>query len=231
MDVLGVVGFTRKPLFLSVSQLFFPVCGFFFFHAATFIESLPVFMGWGRVVFGGGFEGGASDTKSGSSCLYSLLLPFLLPVPVMSAVTGLLLLLELFQVFGLKGAQQRVSKLPVVLAVLINQAHLWLAQDGQQVLVLACAGGPLCAAGVERRCHQTCTALHQCTVDSPAWQHHQLQLDQRVFEILFCGRALVQARVRGLQRSHEQTLFCLQNPTVWAHLQRKGCSPLAKVVQ
>lgn len=131
-------------LFLSF-LFFFSVCGFF--HVATLNESLPVFTGWG----GGRVVEGVSDTKLGSSCLYLLLLLFLLPLTVMPAVAGLLLLLELLQVFGLEGTQHWVSELPVVLAVLIDQGHLWLAQDGQQVLVLACAGGPLGAAGVERR--------------------------------------------------------------------------------
>lgn len=41
-----------------------------------------------------------------------------------------------------------VPHLPVVLAVLVDEAHLWLAEDGQQVFVLLCAGRP--GAGLER---------------------------------------------------------------------------------
>lgn len=175
---------------------------------------------------GEGCVEGVSDVESGSSCLYFLLLLLLINVPMMPAVAGLLLLLQLLQVFGLEGTQHGVSKLPVVLAVLVDQAHLWLAQDGQQVLVLACAGGPL-GAGVEGRRHQPSGALHQCVVDGPARQHHQLQLDQRVFEVLLCGCALVHARVGGLQRPQEETLLRLQYPTIRTHLQREKNSPSA----
>lgn len=176
--------------------------------------------GGGGVGWGGRVAEGVSDTKLGSSCLYLLLLLVLLPLPVMPAVAGLLLLFELLQVFGLEGAHQRVSELPVVLAVLIDQGHLRLAQDGQQVLVLACARGPL-GAGVEGRRHQPSRALHQHVVDSPAGQNHQLQLDQRVLEVLLRGCTLVHARVRWLQRPQEEALFCLQNPTIGTHLQRQ----------
>ncbi|TNN34960.1 hypothetical protein EYF80_054876 [Liparis tanakae] len=144
-------------------------------------------------------------------------------LPVVPAVAGLLLLLELLQVFGLEGAHQRVSELPVVLAVLIDQGHLWLAQDGQQVLVLARAGGPLGAAGVRRQpppssSSSSSSALHQHVVDGPARQHHQLQLDQRVLEALLRGRALVHAGVGGLQGPQEEALLRLQDATVGAHL-------------
>lgn len=100
--------------------------------------------------WGGGVEI-VSDIKVSSSCVHFVLLLFLLNLPMMPAVAGLLVLLELLQVFGLEATQQWVSILPVVLAILIDQGHLWLAEDGQQVLVLACTGGPLGAAGVQRR--------------------------------------------------------------------------------
>lgn len=134
-------------LFVSLFLSFLFFFRFVDFFTLLLSMSLSQFSqgGGGRVVEG------VSDTKLGSSCLYLLLLLFLLPLTVMPAVAGLLLLLELLQVFGLEGTQHWVSELPVVLAVLIDQGHLWLAQDGQQVLVLACAGGPLGAAGVERR--------------------------------------------------------------------------------
>lgn len=159
-----------------------------------------------------------SDTKSVSSCLCSLLLLLLPTVTVMSAVARFLLLLELLEVFGLEGAQQGVSELPVVLAVLINQAHFWLAQNGQQVLVLARTGGPLGASRVEGRRHQPSPAIHQRVVDGPVGQHHQLQLDQCVFEVLLCGRTLVHARVRGLEGPQEQALLRLQDSPIRAQL-------------
>lgn len=207
-------GFVRTPLRVS---FFFPLVDFLF-HIGTLHESLPPTLY--RVGVGGMVEG-ASDVKLGSSCLYLLLL--LLLLPVMPAVAGLLLLLELLQVFGLEGAQQGVSKLPVVLAVLIDQGHLRLAEDGQKVLVLASAGGPLGAAGMQRRWHNASCPLHQHVVYGPAGQHNQLQLDQQVFEVLLCGRALVHAGVGGLQSPQEEPLFCLQNPAVGAHLHKEHC--------
>lgn len=161
--------------------------------------------GGGKVLFEG-----ASD-KVVPSCLCFLVLLSLPAALVMPAIARFLLLLQLPQVFGLEGAQQRVSKLPVVLTVLIDQTHLWLAQNGQQVLVLACIG-------VQRR--QPPAAIYQRVVDGPTRQHHQLQLDQRVFKVLLCGCALVQAGVRELQRAQEEPLVRLQNPTIRAHLQR-----------
>lgn len=138
-------GFVFTPFHISVLGFFHLLI---FFHVATLIESLPLFTGWGWRWWGGGVE---IDIKLSSSCVYFILLLFLLHLPMMPAVAWFLVLLELLQVFGLEATQQWVSILPVVLAILIDQGHLWLAEDGQQVLVLACAGGPLGAAGVQRR--------------------------------------------------------------------------------
>lgn len=110
---------------LFLSFLFFRFVDVFFTLLLSMSLSQFSQGGEGRMV------GGVSDTKLGSSCLYLLLLLFLLPLTMMPAVAGLLLLLKLLQVFGLEGTQHWVSKLPVILAVLIDQGHLWLAQDGQ----------------------------------------------------------------------------------------------------
>lgn len=215
--------FDRIYVGFCLSASFFSVCFLLFIFVDFFSRcySQRVSPSFHRI---GGEEvdEGVSDANPDSSCLCLVLLLFLFPFPMMPAVAGFLLLLELLQVFGLEGAQQWVSELPVVLAVLIDQAHLWLAEDGQQVLVLAWAGGPLGTAGVERRGHQSPPTLHQQVVDSSARQHYQLQFHERVFEVLLCGRALVHAGVRWLQRPQEKTLLCLQNPAVGAHLQRRG---------
>lgn len=137
--------------FVRTSVFFFLFVDFFFTLLRS--TSLSHFLkggGVGGSGWGGEMVEGASNVKLNSSCLYLLLLLFLLPLPMMPAVAGLLLLLELLQVFGLEGSQEGVSKLPVVLAVLIDQGHLRLAEDGQKVLVLASAGGPLGAAGMQR---------------------------------------------------------------------------------
>lgn len=132
---------------------------------------------------------------------------------VMPAVPGLLLLLQLLQALGLVGPQHGVPQaaipeLPVVLAVLVDQAHLRLAQDGQQVLVLAGARGP--GAGLERR-EGRAARLHQDVVDGAAGQDHQLQLNQGMLEVLLRGGALVDAAVRGLERADQKAFICLQD--------------------
>lgn len=46
---------------------------------------------------------------------------------VMPTVAGLLLLFQLLQAFGFAIAEAAVAELPVILAVLVDQAHLRLA--------------------------------------------------------------------------------------------------------
>lgn len=126
----------------------------------------------------------------------------------MPAVARLLLLLQLLQGLGLAVGQAALAQLPVVLAVLVDQAHLGLAQDGQEVLVLAGAGGP--GAGLQRR-EGRAARFHQHVVDGATGEDHQLQLDQRVLEVLLRGRALVNAAVGRLQRADQEALIRLQD--------------------
>lgn len=116
----------------------------------------------------------------------------LLFVPVMSAIPRFLLFLQLFEVFGLDDPGQRVSILPIVLAVLVYEAHLGLTEDGQKVFVLSGAGGP--GAGLERRGRGT-ARFHQDVVDGLVGQDHQLEFDQGVLEVLLSGCADVDAGV------------------------------------
>ncbi len=120
----------------------------------------------------------------------------LLLVPVMPAIPRFLLLLQLFEVFGLDDPRQWVSILPIVLAVLVYEAHLRLTEDGQKVFVLSGAGGP--GAGLEWRRHRMAW-FHQDVVDGLVGQDHQLEFDQGVLEVLLCGCADVDARVGGLE--------------------------------
>lgn len=138
---------------------------------------------------------------------------------VMPAVPRLLLLFQLLQAFGLAVARAALAELPVVLAVLVDQAHLRLAQDGQEVLVLARVGGP--GAGLQRR-ERRAAGLHQHVVDRAAGEHHQLQLDQSVFEVFLRGRALVDAAVGRLQRADEEAVLRLQDAALGADLEGTG---------
>lgn len=45
----------------------------------------------------------------------------------MPTVAGLLLLFQLLQAFGFAVGEAALSELPVILAVLVDQAHFWLA--------------------------------------------------------------------------------------------------------
>lgn len=116
----------------------------------------------------------------------------LLFVPVMSAIPWFLLFLQLFEVFGLDDPRQRVSILPIVLAVLVYEAHLGLTEDGQKVFVLSGAGGP--GAGLERR-DRRAARFNQDVVDGLVGQDHQVKFDQGVLEVLLSGCADVDARV------------------------------------
>lgn len=116
----------------------------------------------------------------------------LLFIPVMSAIPWFLLFLQLFEILGLDDPRQRVSVLPIVLAVLVYEAHLRLTEDGQKVFVLSRAGGP--GAGLERRSRRT-ACFHQDVVDGLVGQDHQLKFDQGVLEVLLGGCADVDARV------------------------------------
>lgn len=102
---------------------------------------------------------------------------------------------------------QRVPELPVVVAVLVNEAHLGLAQDAEELSVLADAGRPRARLGLR-------AALQEHAVHRLARQHHQLQLHQRVLEVLLRGRADIHTRVGGLERSQQQALICLQHTPV-----------------
>ena len=111
---------------------------------------------------------------------------------MMPTVARLLLFFQLLQAFGFVVPEAAVSELPVVLAVLVDQAHLRLAQDGQQVLVLTGARSP--GAGLQRR-EGRAARVHQHVVDGATGEDHELQFDERVFEVLLRGRALVDAAV------------------------------------
>lgn len=128
---------------------------------------------------------------SSSSCLSRSCLLIMMPT-----VAGLLLFFQLLQAFGFVVPEVAVSKLPVILTVLVDQAHLWLAQDGQQVLILAGTRSP--GAGLQWR-EGGAAGLHQHVVNRAAGKDHELQFDERVFEVLLSGRALIDAAVRRLQ--------------------------------
>lgn len=128
---------------------------------------------------------------SSSSCLSGSCLLIVMPT-----VARLLLFFQLLQAFALVVPKAAISKLPVILAVLVYQAHLWLAKDGQKVLILAGTWSP--GAGLEWR-KGWASRLHQHVVDSAAGEDHKLQFDNCVFEVFLCGRALVYAAIRGLQ--------------------------------
>lgn len=144
---------------------------------------------------------GSSSSCLGRSC-------FLI---VMPTVARLLLFFQLLQAFGFVVPEAAVSKLPVILAVLVDQAHLRLAQDGQQVFVLASTRSP--GTGLQRS-EGGAAGLHQHVVHCAAGKDHELQFDQRVFEVLLRGRALVDAAVRGLQGADQKTLFCFQDASL-----------------
>ena len=127
---------------------------------------------------------------------------------MMPTVARFLLFFQLLQAFGFVVPEAALTELPVVLAVLVDQAHLRLAQDGQQVLILSGARSP--GAGLQRR-EGRAACFHQHTVDRATGEDHELQLDKRVFEVFLCGCALVDAAVRGLQRADQETLFCFQD--------------------
>ncbi len=112
---------------------------------------------------------------------------------MMPTVAWLLLFFQLLQAFGFVVPEVALSKLPVILAVLVDQTHLWLAQDGQQVLVLSGTRSP--GAGLQRR-ESWAACFHQHVVDRAAGKDHELQFDERVFEVFLCGCALIDAAVR-----------------------------------
>lgn len=60
--------------------------------------------------------------------------------------------------------------------------------------------------------------LHQHVVDRATGEDHQLEFDERMFEVFLGGRALVDAAIRRLQRADEQTVFCLQDAAFGADL-------------
>ncbi len=123
---------------------------------------------------------------------------------MMPTVARLLLLFQLLQAFGFVVPEAAFSELPVILAVLVDQAHLWLAQDGEQVLILTGARSP--GTGLQRR-EGRAARFHQHVVDGATGEDHKLQFDERVFEVFLCGCALVDAAVRGLQWADQETLF------------------------
>lgn len=88
-------GFVWKPFSFSFQIIFL--------EAATLTKSFPSFCG-GEGGWGESCVEDVSNTKSVSSCFCSLLLFFLLSLPMMPTVAGLLLLLELLQVFGFEGS-------------------------------------------------------------------------------------------------------------------------------
>lgn len=60
--------------------------------------------------------------------------------------------------------------------------------------------------------------LHQHVVDRATGEDHQLEFDQSVFEVFLCGRALVDATIRRLQRADEEPVLCLQDAALGADL-------------
>lgn len=87
----------------------------------------------------------------------------------MPAVARLLLLLQLLQAFSFAVPKAVVPVLPVVFAVLVDQPHLGLAEDGQQVLVLPNARGP--GAGLNLG-EGWVARIHQDVVDRAAGEDH-----------------------------------------------------------
>lgn len=71
----------------------------------------------------------------------------------MSAVAWFLLLVE-FAGFDAAALSQRVPQLPVVMAVLVDEAHLGLAQDAEELSVLTGAGRPGARLGPRSTLHQ-----------------------------------------------------------------------------
>lgn len=128
---------------------------------------------------------------SRSSCLSGSCLLIVMPT-----VAWFLLFFQFLQAFAFVVPEAAISKLPVILAVLVDKAHLWLAKDGQKVLILAGAWSP--GTGLEWR-EGWASCLHQHVVDSTAGEDHELQFNNCVFEVFLCGRALVDATIRGLQ--------------------------------
>lgn len=110
----------------------------------------------------------------------------------MSAVARFFLFFQFLYALGFAVSEVPVPVLPVILAVLVDQPHLWLAQDGQQVFVLTHARSP--GAGLERR-EGRAARLHQHVVHRATGEDHELQLHQSVLEVLLRGRALVEAAV------------------------------------
>lgn len=112
---------------------------------------------------------------------------------MMPAVARLLLFFQLLQAFGFAVSKAALSELPVILAVLVDQAHLWLAEDGQEVLILTSARSP--GAGLQRR-ESRAACFHQDVVDRATGEDYELQFDECVFEVFLRGCALVDSTVR-----------------------------------
>lgn len=68
-----------------------------------------------------------------------------------------------------------------------------MAEDGQEVLVLTGTRSP--GAGLQRR-EGRAARFHQHVVNRATGEDHELQLDQRVFEVFLRGCALVNAAIR-----------------------------------
>lgn len=64
--------------------------------------------------------------------------------------------------------------------------------------------------------------LHQHVVDRAAGEDHQLEFDERVFEVFLGGRALVDAAIGRLQRADEQAVLRLQDAALGADLDGGG---------
>lgn len=111
-----------------------------------------------------------------SSCLsHAALLLVVSPISRLPQV-----LLELLEVLLLVG-HGVVPYLPVVLAVLVDEAHLRLAEDGQEVFVLFCAGRP--GAGLKGWGGRG-AAFSLDAVDCVGGENHELEFDKGVFEVL-----------------------------------------------
>lgn len=146
------------------------------------------------------------------SCLsHAVLLLVVPPVSWLPQVLGRLL--EVFLLVGV--GRGVVPHLPIVLAVLIDETHLRLAQDGQQIFVLLSAGRP--GAGLERRDGRG-GGFRLDGVDGASGKNHQLQFDQRVFEVFLGGGALVHSSIRELKRAQEETLVCANHASVGTDL-------------
>lgn len=111
-----------------------------------------------------------------------------------------------------------IPHLPIVLAVLIDETHLRLAQDGQKIFVLLSTGRP--GAGLERR-DGGGGGFRLDGVDGAGGENHQLQSDQHVFEVFLCGGALVNSSVRELKRAQEETLVCANYTSVGTDLEQQ----------